>query len=359
MTDTFSRTYAEARGKFLDAAKGAGAALTTYAHPGQGPDGGALATDVARLGESNAPNLFIATSATHGVEGFCGSGCMVGFLEKRLHAELPRGTAMVLVHAINPHGFAHERRVNEDNVDLNRNFVDHAAPRAPNAAYDAIHAMQVPEDWDGPARAEADRHIAAYIAAHGMKTYQAAVTGGQYTHPDGLFYGGRAPVWSHRTWREIIKTHVAPVRRVAYVDFHTGLGPRGYGEPISREAPDSPVFHRARAWYGAEVTSTRGGTSTSAVVEGDTSRAFESGPHAPEVTTVALEFGTRPVEDVLGALRADNWLYLRGKVDSPLGRTIKRQIRDAFYGEDDPWKRSVLERGFDIARKAFRGVSQS
>lgn len=280
MTDTFSRTYAEARGKFLDAAKGAGAALTTYAHPGQGPDGGALATDVARLGESNAPNLFIATSATHGVEGFCGSGCMVGFLEKRLHAELPRGTAMVLVHAINPHGFAHERRVNEDNVDLNRNFVDHAAPRAPNAAYDAIHAMQVPEDWDGPARAEADRHIAAYIAAHGMKTYQAAVTGGQYTHPDGLFYGGRAPVWSHRTWREIIKTHVAPVRRVAYVDFHTGLGPRGYGEPISREAPDSPVFHRARAWYGAEVTSTRGGTSTSAVVEGDTSRVRVRSPRA-------------------------------------------------------------------------------
>lgn len=359
MTAHFSRSYAEARQKFLDAARAAGAAITHHPHPGRGPDGGALATDVARLGETDAPNLFIATSATHGVEGFCGSGCMVGFLAARLQAELPRGTAMVLVHAINPHGFAHERRVNEDNVDLNRNFVDHAAPRKPNAAYDAIHDMLVPADWDGPARAAADREIEAYIATNGMKAFQAAVTGGQYRYADGMFYGGTAPVWSHRIWRQIIATEARAARRVAYVDFHTGLGPRGYGEPISREAPDSPVFHRARAWYGAEVTSTRGGTSTSAVVEGDTSRAFSSATHAPEVTTVALEFGTLPVRDVLGALRADNWLYLRGTVDSPLGRTIKRQIREAFYGEDDAWKRGVFERGLEITRKAFAGLSQS
>ncbi len=356
-TDHFALTYAEARRKFLDAAAAAGAGITHHSHPGRGPDGGALATDVARLGERDAPHLFIATSATHGVEGFCGSGCMVGFLMQRIHAELPRGTAMVLVHAINPHGFAHERRVNEDNVDLNRNFVDHAAPRAANPGYDGVHDMLVPADWDGPAREAADRAIESYLATRGMKSFQAAVTGGQYTHADGLFYGGTEPAWSNRTWREIIGAHAGRSRRIAYVDFHTGLGPRGYGEPISKDAPGTLSFARARAWYGDEVTTTRGGTSTSAVVEGDTPRAFAGLAHAPEVTAVSLEFGTLPIRDVLGALRADNWLYLRGRVDSPLGRTIKRQIREAFYGEDDAWKRAVFERGVEICRKAFRGLA--
>jgi hypothetical protein len=353
----FAHTYAEARRKFLDAAGAAGAGITHHEHPGRGPDGGALATDVARLGASDAPNLFIATSATHGVEGFCGSGCMVGMLRERIHAELPRDTAMVLVHAINPHGFAHERRVNEDNIDLNRNFIDHAARRAPNPAYADVHDMLVPADWDGPARAAADRAMESYLATRGMKAFQAAVTGGQYTHADGLFYGGTGPTWSNRAWREIIGMHAGSCRRIAYVDFHTGLGPRGYGEPISKDTPDSPAFARARAWYGDDVTTTRGGTSTSAVVEGDTPRAFAGLAHAPEVTAVSLEFGTLPIRDVLGALRADNWLYLRGRVDSPQGRTIKRQIREAFYGEDDSWKRAVFERGVEICRKAFRGLA--
>ena len=46
--------------------------------------------------------------------------------------------SIVLLHASNPYGFAWGRRVNEDNVDLNRNFVDFDAPLPENPGYNEI-----------------------------------------------------------------------------------------------------------------------------------------------------------------------------------------------------------------------------
>ena len=354
----FAASYAEARAKFLGACGDHEIGVADSLCPARGPAGEALHTSVARIGPADAERVLMVCSGTHGVEGFCGSGGIVGFLGAGIHRELPAGLAVVLVHAINPYGFAHERRVNEDNIDLNRNFVAHDGPPHGNPAYDEIHDLLVPADWDGPARAAADRGIADYIARHGARQYQAAVTGGQYGHAGGLFYGGRAPTWSNRLWHRIIREHTGGARHVAFVDFHTGLGPRGYGEPICKAGPGTPAFARARAWYGADVTSTMDDSSTSAQVRGDLPSAFADAAPSAQVTAISLEFGTRPLADVLDALRADNWLYLHGKVASPLGGEIKAAIRDAFYGEDDAWKSDVWERAVDILRGALHGLSQ-
>ena len=60
---------------------------------------------------------------------------------------------------------------------------------------------------------------------------------------------------------------------------------------------------------------------------------------------------------LLGSVRADNWLHIHGKLDSAQGRTIKGQIRDAFYQEKDDWKRMVHERGIDVFRRTIRGLA--
>lgn len=353
----FAGKYAEARQKFLDAVQGAGLKVQSHANPQRGPDGEALFTDVVLAGEADAPNLFVATSSTHGVEGFCGSGCMVGFLREGLAAERPAGTAVLLVHALNPHGFAHLRRVTEDNVDLNRNFIDHAGPHPVNAGYAEIHPLLVPADWDGPGREAAESGIKAYMAKHGAAAYQVAVTRGQYTHADGLFFGGTGPAWSNRIWRAILREHGARRKRVAALDFHTGLGPRGYGEIQFERGPADPEYIRAQSWLGGEVTSPDDGTSTSAALTGYMALAVGDECPKAERTCLALEYGTLPIDDVLGSVRADNWLYARGKVDSPLGRKIKREIRDAFYGDDDAWKRDIWERAVDVYRRMLMGLS--
>jgi predicted deacylase len=354
----FSRDYAEAREKFLEAARDAGLAVESHRNPERGPDGGALHTDVAVAGQATAPNVFIATSATHGVEGFCGSGAMIGFLREKLLAERPKDVAIILLHALNPHGFAHLRRTNEDNVDMNRNFIDHG--RHPdNPGYAELHPYLVPDDWDGPARKAADTAIVAYVAEHGHPTYQAHVSCGQYTHQDGLFFGGFRETWSNLMWRDVLKRHASGRRRVAVVDFHTGLGPRGYGEIQFERGPKDPEYLRAQQWYDGQVTSPEDGTSTSAAITGYMAMAVaEEAPQA-ERTCTALEYGTMPIDFVLEAVRADNWLYAKGDVGSALGAKIKRDIRDAFYGDDDKWKKDIFDRGVEVYRKTLKGLSQS
>src|SRR5271165_6322076 len=164
----FAATYPEARRKFLDAARTAGAAIESHVNPiATGAEGEALATDVARFGATGAESLLIVISGTHGNEGFCGSGCQIGLIAEGVVAARPQDVAVLLVHAINPYGFSHIRRVTEDNVDLNRNFQDFSRPLPENARYAEIHDALVPADWDGPARAPAEEALAAWRDANG------------------------------------------------------------------------------------------------------------------------------------------------------------------------------------------------
>src|SRR4029077_14170681 len=123
ISDFFSASYAEARDKFRDAARAAGAALDTHHNPAAAPDGLQLTTETARLGPRQAERLLILMSGTHGVEGFCGSGLQVGLLKSGLAADHPADTAVLLIHAINPSGFAWNRRGTEGNRDPNSNFL--------------------------------------------------------------------------------------------------------------------------------------------------------------------------------------------------------------------------------------------
>lgn len=357
--DFFSRDYSEARERFTDAAKAAGFPPDRHLNSkAKGPKGEELSTDVVRIGPKPAENVIFATSGTHGVEGFCGSGPQVGWLTTGVYKELPKNTALVLIHAINPHGFAHERRVNEDNVDLNRNFRDHNTPPPHNAAYAEIHDFLMPADWDGPKRAAADEAIKRYIAERGERTFQAAVSTGQWEFPDGLFYGGKAPVWSNQLWRKLIGDHAAGAKRIAHLDFHTGLG--AYGECEVIWGPNKfkkDDLARARTWWG-RVACTAEGDSISADVQGVNPGAIGEEVPGAEITAAALEYGVVPVMDTLGALRADHWLYSRGGGDiaSPLGKTIKQQIRNAFYGETDDWKDRIYAKGTDVLRQTMKGL---
>ncbi|HTS94313.1 MAG TPA: M14 family metallopeptidase [Stellaceae bacterium] len=354
----FSADYGEARRKFRDAATRAGAHLTTFVNPNsRGPNGEELTTDVARLGPARASRVLMTISGTHGAEAFCGSGAQVGSFEAGLGRDLPADTAIVAVHAINPHGFAWLRRVNEDNVDLNRNFVDHGGAVPENPGYDELAEAICPREWSEPALGAAQTRLEAYAAAHGAAALQFAVTGGQYKHVDGIFFGGATPVWSRRTMLEIVREHAAGARRLAMIDFHTGLGPWGYGEPIVTHAPQSPGLARARQWYGDRITSPRLGNSTSADVRGDILTGVEERYRGIEITGLALEYGTLSLQEVLNAVRADNWLHAYGTLDSAKGREIKRMVRDAFYGDKPDWKDMIFEQALRAERNALGGLS--
>lgn len=354
----FCADYAAARAAFLEAAEAAGATVTGYAHPtATGPDGGALSTDTARLGPADARTLIVHISGTHGVEGFAGSGCQVGLLRSGRASALPADTALLMVHALNPYGFAWLRRVNEDNVDLNRNFRDHAAPTPPNDAYAEVHDVLVPRAWVGPEKADTDAAILRMLGEDPTR-FQAAVTSGQYTFPTGLFYGGTRPSWSAETLRRILGTHLAGVTRLGWIDVHTGLGDRGACELISAQPPTSAEYRRASRWFDGQVKSTAAGESLSADLDGVNVQVLRAWPEV-EATCVAAEYGVVSILETLEALRADNWLHARGDPTGPEAPAIKQQIRDAFYGDDPAWKAQVYETGAGLFDALCRGLAEA
>ena len=352
----FSVNYAEAREKFLAACKRRGLSVESHLNPNaKGRQGEDLFMDVCRIGRQDASNVLFLLSATHGVEGYCGSGVQVALLDQGHFSELPDDVSVVMVHALNPFGFSHDRRVNENNIDLNRNFLDFNDPYRPDSGYSNIHAYIVPDDWDGPARKQANKQLALFIEQHGMRAFQAAVSGGQYAHKDGIFYGGESPSWSNQTFRSVLTDYAGNAKRVGVIDFHTGLGPYGYGELIVIGSPEEKA--RAVRWYGDQVTDPDAGDSSSAPVVGTTGHGVCETLSQAEVAFIALEYGTRDLTTVLTALRADNWLYERGEVDSPLGAEIKAQIRDACYPDADDWKEAVWTRATEIIDLAVEGLT--
>lgn len=353
----FAATYVEARARFLAATTAHGLPVRSHVHPDvRGAVGEPLAIDVTCMGPANASAVLLLTSGTHGAEGFCGSGAQVGMLHDPRFVEAVQATGIrvVLLHALNPYGFSFLRRTNEDNIDLNRNFRRFAQKPVPNASYAAVHDFIVPATWPpGPADVA---KLQAYVGAHGMPALQAAITGGQYEYPAGLFYGGVAPAWSNQILRQLLREEGAQRRTLGWIDFHTGLGPRGHGEKIFAGG-DQSALQRTRRWWGAEVTSFEDGTSTSAPLTGVNFNAV--GDECPGVASagIALEFGTLPVLDVINALRADQWLSNTPDAPEAMRTAIKRDIRDAFYQDADDWKVMVYDQALAATLAALEAIT--
>jgi hypothetical protein len=354
----FPRDYREARAKFLAAASAAGAPTEAIQHPLRGPHGEKLYTDVAWIGPRDARAALVTISATHGVEGNCGSGCQVAWLEEGLHRELPPGVAILAIHAINPHGFAWTRRVTEDNVDLNRNFLDHSRPHPDNPGYAQLAEIVTPVEWSEATIAETSQAIEAYRETHGNLAYRNAIFSGQFVDPHGIFYGGHAPTWSNRTLIAIFRRYLADVPHVAVIDYHTGLGPYGHGELIYGMPANTDLFSRLQSWLNGEVTSTDLGTSASQPISGMNQKAMVEALPRSAVHVIALEYGTWETPEVLLALRADNWLHRHGEIDSAQGRAIKAQIRHALYPDAEDWRSMVWERAVQVGRGMIRGLAQ-
>jgi hypothetical protein len=184
------------------------------------------------------------------------------------------------------------------------------------------------------------------------------MTGGQYSRSDGIFFGGAGVSWSRAVLLRIADEHLAKARRIAIIDYHTGLGPYGHGERIIVHGRDTPALARAQQWYGDAVTAIALGNSTSSDVVGDGLTGLDQKltRAGKEVTGMALEYGVRPLHETLDALRADNWLHLRGKLDSAQGRDLKAAIRGVFYGDKEDWNGMIFEQAMDAQRRALRGL---
>jgi hypothetical protein len=355
----FAADYSQAREKFLKAGTARGCKLSAHLNPyAKGPKGEDLFVDVATTGPNDATSALLLISGTHGVEGYAGSACQIGWLKSERNDAFPPQLKIVMIHALNPYGFAWNRRVTEDNVDLNRSFVDQGAC-PDNEGYEELKQAIAPANLNADTLKEADAVLRAYGKKHSAFALQEAISKGQYKHPDGMYYGGAREQWSAGLFRHIVRRELGNCRTIGVVDFHTGLGPYGYGELICEDPADSLAYRRARSWWGDTVRSTQAGDSVSAHVTGSIDSAVPGLLPRSEVTMTTLEFGTYSTLEVFQALRADNWLHVNGNPLGPEAAAIKTDIRCSFYPDRDDWKEMVWQRAEAVLAQAVKGLASA
>jgi hypothetical protein len=358
----FAPDFAAARVRFLEAAHRAGARIRSYPIPAAGPRGEPLATDTAWIGPDDADDVLVLVSATHGVEGFCGSAAQVDALRAGAGRHLAPGQALLAIHALNPHGFAWLRRVTEEGIDLNRNGIDFSAGPPPrNPGYDELADAFVPGGFDDATLAAAVRRLDAYRLAHGAVAFETARSCGQHSHPQGIFYGGVAPAAAMRTLMRVVDEHGLPRRRrIAVIDYHSGLGPFGHGEPICGHRPGEPGQARCRSWYGSSLGEPLLGTSASLPIAGLSQYAWSRSVGSGRLVFVAIEFGTFDRETGAEALRDDHVLHALGPVDwqAPQTRRIKAALRRFYHPDTTDWCEMVLFRSRQLICQALDGMAR-
>ncbi|MDZ4379878.1 MAG: DUF2817 domain-containing protein [Parvibaculum sp.] len=347
--------YLTARDIFLSNASAAGWQVESIAHPLQGPDGITLHTDIASAGNPDSDYLLMVTSGTHGIEGYLGSEIQSRLLAEGIVASGSRDCHAVMVHAVNPYGFAWHRRVNEDNVDLNRNFIDFDLPLPVNEGYEEFYSLLNPVTWNEQYEATLKSEAAAAIARLGLGPLFKAVSGGQYEYPKGLQYGGGGPSWSRQNIEAIWSRMMTRKKCATQIDIHTGLGEPGVGVLMTYGAEEQARIRRARTmWTDIFVSPLPG--SGDVITQGVLGPRLEEMFPREDVLAVVLEYGTLPPVDVLHAIAADNWLHHHGRVDSDTGSRIKQIMLDAFYLDDTNLREKAYSRAKDVVAAAGRRI---
>lgn len=360
INDYFRQDYQSARSRFLAACKEKNQRTETCLHPLSAPGDVELACDVAYIGEEGADKLLILSSGLHGPELMCGSGCQTGLLMEDRFADMPRDSGVLFIHALNPWGAHHLRRNTEDNVDLARNFVDFNKPLPINPDYERIHHL-----FSEVAYPRFCNTLSGYMSGKENQEFVDALMRGQYAYPEGFGYGGNAVAWSNELFSSLLLKYGGNARKVCHVDYHSGLGPYGYGMVVCMHTGER--LSAAREIFGKWLVAPRKrdrdperqhhpatghpGDGLSAVL------ANGKPGNDRDIVSIVLEFGTSDVQDVnLRALVDDHWLTYHGDVDSELGREIKSRVLESHFPDDPEWRTSVWLRSEQVIRQALAGL---
>jgi polar amino acid transport system ATP-binding protein len=359
MIDRFPGSYQEARAAFLSAAKYASARLSCHPIAARGPAGEALSIDVAQLGAEKPKRVLAISSGTHGVEGPAGTAAQTQFLEEDFSAyALPADAGVVLIHAQNPFGYAWGRRCNEDNVDLNRNFLDWESVTPPlRPDYASLDALLNPTRMDKNETAHFLQAAMQLVQDKGEAWVQARLTEGQYEYPRGLYYGGARAVESNVIIRAIYADVLHDATEACVIDVHTGMGAYGDHLVISSHHRDDPAHQwLERHFAPARVEAVQEGDTRWPAVAGKMGAAIAAAnPHCA-LRWQSLEFGTFEGARMILSERAENWLFHYGDRASPQGAAILREVWETSSPHDPRWRRRVLNGARAAILEGWRGL---
>jgi hypothetical protein len=287
-------------------------------------------------------------SGLHGVEAYTGSAVQLALLENP-----PRfgpDQALIVVHVLNPYGMSWLRRTNENNVDLNRNFLaDGERWSGAPPLYRALDPLLNPRS--SPSRDAFGARAAITALRYGFHHVKEAIAEGQYEYPQGLFFGGKALQPGPRLYLDWLRQHLQTPEYVFAIDLHTGLGKYATDTVI----PEMRVNVTSLATLAAALRRTLTDVSRPSVayeVRGSMGAALPRVLPRSRFDCVLQEIGTRGPLTVLHALREENRWHFFG--DGSIVHPTKQRLRDALCPAAVEWRREAVRLGVDLAQGAAR-----
>ncbi|WP_315708208.1 DUF2817 domain-containing protein [Brenneria uluponensis] len=310
----------------------------------QGQDGCALNLTYTLLGNLQASTCIVILSGVHGIEGGAGSLIQEAILRD---FPTPQQLAICLVHAVNPWGMHEMRRVNEINIDLNRNFIGGNSIQR-NAGYERARNIICP-DWQKlPDKSKLAKALMQWIGQDGLSHVQSVITSGQYHHAEGLFYGGVQPSQSNLAVREIFQTLALQFRDFLVLDIHTGLGEKGQLSIISEGGSgisDKRIFSQA--------TNHTSDKAVSSLLSGTLTGYVDTFFHGRRAEGYVLEVGTYPALDVMIAMQRENWLWRKKIRSGTLYECVREEFKEMFFPSDAHWLMKATDAIFTTLHDAM------
>jgi uncharacterized protein DUF2817 len=345
----FSPDYLTARDRFRAAAHRAGAQCQVLPLSAAGAGGEALSIDIACVGSRQPRRALVYTSGLHGVEAYAGAAIQLALLESL--PELAPDDALIVVHVLNPYGMAWLRRTNENNVDLNRNFLADTDQRTgAHALYRKLEHFLNPRSAPG-----ADAFLlraAGYTLRFGFHPIKQAIAEGQYEFPRGLFYGGKDLEEGPRLYLAWLAAHCAGVEQLLALDVHTGLGPRGRDTLLVESAMSGTSCRMLEGVLGRPVIDPARGRSDAYMIRGGLGGALYRIFARASTLCILQEFGTYGPLRVLHALREENRCHFFG--GALVSHPAKQRLRETLCPHSRAWRRQVVHQGLAVAHALSR-----
>jgi len=310
-----------------------------------------VTTIPAQAPEGADTGLLIMMSGVHGVEAFAGSAAVQMFVDEQLPSVDLSRLSVMFIHAVNPWGFRHKRRVSENNVDLNRNFsVDASLFDTVNAGYADIDFFLNKSEPVSPEAIESAAFDALVFAADKDRAaLQEAILRGQYQFPQGVYYGGADFEPNRNLLDPVLREAIAEHARVFLMDFHTGYGETGklhlFGAPgLGTPEAMATVFEGYSIDTGADNPDFYETDGDTIIYVGNLAAA-----ESKVYLGMTMEYGTLNSQTDGGAVQSlvnvqlENQGHHHGYTTTEAETQMKATFFAGYLPVDEAWRTGILE----------------
>ena len=306
--------------------------------------------------EKENKNLIVLTTGVHGMEGYIGSVMLDVFFEEIYDGLDKDDTGVLVVANVNPYGMKYMRRYNENNVDLNRNFIMdwERFDLSSNKDYPKVQSFLEPVGKIGNAfwhEVGFYLSLAKEAIFTGADVISDALLTGQYESPQGVYYGGTGDEASTAYLKGVFNDCLdGEYENIVHIDIHSGYGPR-YNMVIFNSVYETMTEAETKKAFGYDYVISHDSESFYATT-GDTTDYFyrlaESKNTDKELFSTCFEFGT------IGDEFMDTILSLKYTVDEnrnhwyptesdTTAEVVKENYYELFYPTEKEWREKTIE----------------